>query len=242
MENDSSPSGKTKKHGISWLRLTIAIVALILIGGSLVYFNRKVNKTSASSSSSSSSTSARKPYYILANDNLPMIVTVNTRAQGDKTGSIAVLHSDGKGNYRYELFANGKPFNTTIYTPDAFYACKDFSSPCLKYPKDTKSGDFQPSNFLYSATIVNKIKALKSTTYQGQQPCPVGGDTCDVWTYGNKMSMKTDYVNMSSKKLVAVIDAGHFGNTAITTKMTYQYVNQAITTPANYKDAPADSQ
>ncbi|HSW80314.1 MAG TPA: hypothetical protein VLG47_06060 [Candidatus Saccharimonadales bacterium] len=237
MEKDSSQSGTTKRRSTSWLWLAAAIVVLIVVGGSIAYFNHKTNKTTVSSSPAS-----KKTYDLVSNVNLPMLITVNTRQQGDNIGNITTLQSDGKGNYTYTLFLDGKPINTTTYTPDALYVCKGTPTACVKYPPDTSSNDFQPTNYLYSTDIIKKINALKTTAYQGQKPCPIGGGTCDVWTYSVAQSKKTDYVNTATKRLVTVIDAGHFGKSSITSKITYQYQDEHINVPTNYTDAPAEPQ
>jgi hypothetical protein len=230
METDSSHTGQVKKKSTNLLWIVIAIVALIIIGISMAHFANKNTPTSSSNFS-------KKPFDAAVNSKDSMTITINTRAQSDKTGSIAILQSDGKGNYSYELIVNGEPFNTMIFTPEAQYACKDDSSPCIKYPRDTSANAFNPAGFTYTPSLINKIKAI--ATYHGQQNCPVGTGTCDVWLYGNKIDKKNLYVNTTSKNIVAVIDTGHFGTTEITTHIVYEYGPRQVTLPTNYKNAPA---
>lgn len=235
---DSLHSGQSKKKGASWLWLITTIIVLIIIGAAIAYFN---HKNSASGLSALTNTAAKKPFSATDNSKVPVAITVNTRAQGDKTGNIALLQSDGKGNFKHTIFVNGKPFNTSFYTPDAYYACKNFSSPCLKYPRESASNStFNPSGFIYDSALIKKIKGL--ATYQGQQKCPVGTGTCDVWSYDQKVNKRTYYVNTSNKNVVATKDNGHFGNTPITTNIAYDYKDQQFTVPTNYQNAPAESQ
>jgi hypothetical protein len=233
MKTDSSHTGQVKKKSTNLLWVVTAIAALIIIGISIAYFANKNTPIS-------SIDSPKKPFDAAVNSKDPMTITRNNRLQGDKTGSIAVLQSDGKGNYNYELIANGKPFNTSVFTPEAEYACKDGSSPCIKYPRDTSANSFNPSGFTYTPSLINKIKAI--ATYRGQQSCPIGTSTCDVWVIFVKANKRLYYVNIANKNIVATIDTGHIGTTAITTLITYQYKDVLVTVPTNYTDAPAGSQ
>src|SRR5476649_254407 len=92
MEMDSPHTEKTKNNHTSWL--WFVIVALIIIGSVIAYLANK-NKPASSHSPS------KKPFTAAVNSNVPMVITINTRAQGDPTGSIAILQSDGKGNYNH---------------------------------------------------------------------------------------------------------------------------------------------
>jgi hypothetical protein len=227
--NPESQSPKSS-GGRSWTWI-IVLVLLVLIGGAIaVYLVDKNNKPS-NSSTTSSTQPTKHTFAPAVNSNQPYSATITTDVNGQQKSTTMV--SDGQGNYSYTYQANGQTL-TTIYTPGAYYVCTS-STQCIKYTTTNanKSG-FDPSTYQYDST---KLESLKNTAaYKGQQACPSGTGTCDVWavTSANGGTASTIFVDTATKKIAKAT----YSSGTTSSGVTYEYKNVHIAIPTSYTNAP----
>ncbi len=227
---ENGKGGSNKKW---WL---IILIAILLVGGlAAVYVahkNKKDKEAASTSTPSSQSTASTTPAFEPAvNSNQPYAATITTTVNG--TPSKTTMISDGQGNYSYAYSVKGQNV-TAIYTPTAYYVCNTATT-CVKYPasKSSASG-FDPTTFQYDTTKLENYK--KSANYKGQQACPVGGGTCDVWEITSTSGGATTklFVNTQTKKIARATYA--VGSTQYNTD--YEYKNVHITVPTNATTVP----
>jgi len=227
---------KHKRRSI-WVVITIVLASLVICGA-LVYSAAHKHTNSPKGISGKTDRSSNHPFVAESNSNQPLIVTTSSVITNRTITS--TVQSDGIGNYLYTYDLGGKPMHT-VYTPDAFYQCKGADQACVKYPNDPSISNFDPGGYAFSP---EKIKELKNTAkYSGQQRCPGGNSTCDVWYAISKYNTSTYYyVDTASKQIVQTIHYGRFGEgksaTKVTVKNTYTYQHVHVTVPTDYTDAP----
>ena len=234
MDSGYTSSGGVQKSSKKWLWITLAVILLLIIGATIAYFITKNNSTSTSSTNSStsqSSTSTAKSFAPAVNSNQPYAATISTNVNG--TQKSATMVSDGKGNYSYTYQAGGKTVST-VYTPDAYYVCNG-SSQCIKYAtSSTTASGFDPSTYQYDTA---KIENLKNTAaYKGQQTCPGGNGTCEVWSVSSDSGNTTStlYIDTATKRIAKAT----YSSGTTKSEVTYNYKDVHIAIPSSYTTAP----
>lgn len=232
--NTPQYTGEKESHRRRWI--IIILLILLIAGGVAAYFITKDdennNETSTSQTTTPPTTTSQKTFSPAVNSNQPYAATVTTNANGQK--KTATLISDGQGNFSYSTEVSGQTVST-VYTKDAYYICQG-TSKCIKYATTnlSKSG-FDPSSYQYDTSRIENLK--NSANYKGQQACPNGGGTCEVWsvTSANGNTTSTVYINTSTKRIVKATTS----NGTTENDITYDYKNVHITVPTNYTTVPS---
>ncbi len=230
MDEQSTSSKKSKKSVIM-----LIVLVLILVGGAAAYFVNKNNNDEQAQQAAQAAQAAKtketaNTLSAASTSGMPFVATVSTTTSGGQKVN-GVMSSDGDGNVSYAYKADGKDVSL-IYTADAYYLCNGTDT-CIKYPSSSTSGSgFDPSAYQYDS---NRIASLKDTAaYKGQQTCPGGGGTCDVWSVSSAGATTTMYVNASTKKIAKVTTATATSSSDI----TYEYKNVTVAAPANSVTLP----
>ena len=228
---DDKPPKSSKK------KVILIVLAVLLIGGGVAaYFVNKNNQDEKAQKAAETSEAANtnqasntKTLEAASTSGKPFVATVNTTINGkDVTG---IMSSDGQGNVSYVYKADGKDISL-IYTADAYYLCSGTET-CLKYAasKSSSSG-FDPSTYQFDSSRLNALK--NTAAYQGQQTCPTGTGTCDVWSVTSGSTTTTMYVNASTKQIAKVTTKS--GTT--TSDITYEYKAVTVAAPTNSVTLP----
>jgi hypothetical protein len=209
------------------------VVLLLLAAGAAAYFLTKDDETDSTANSNNTSQTPSQPtstFAPLATANEPFVATVNTTVNGKEVKG--VMSSDGQGNASYAYTTDGNKMTLT-YTTDAYYICND-SAGCFKYnvSGENNSG-FDPSDYQYDTSKLADLK--NNANYKGQQPCPAGGGTCDVWSVSMGSVTSTMYINTASKHIIKVTSA----NGTSTSDITYEYKKATVTIPQNATTLPS---
>jgi hypothetical protein len=222
-----------------WVLAVSAVVAALMIGGVIAYIAAKNNTSGSTGVSKTVSSISKHQFAAVPNINQPFIATIENTLINHTTTT--TLQSDGHGNRAY-IITNPGMSTTTIYTSDAYYVCNNSLQSCKKYSEvSANSNSSDPGTYTYSAA---QIKNLRTTTkYGGQQKCPNGVGTCNVWFFTTQYHTTTYYyVNAATKQIVQYIHHGYLSgfknDPKVTIKITYTYKNVHITIPTNYTIAP----
>jgi hypothetical protein len=200
------------------------VIALVVIGaGAAGYTLIKKNNTN-------NSTENKTAFSPESTDGQAFTATVTaTPKKGNKT--LTVMKTDGQGVSQYTIGSNGQ--SRLVFTKDFYYACSKTS--CSKVPSSATAGFVaDPKSYDVSQADINN--ANQSASQQGQQPCPVGGGTCDVWqTSGLIQDDSTGkvYVNTESHRVVQIETENPEG---LKTKIVYNYGPVDISVPTNARE------
>jgi hypothetical protein len=226
--DETKPAKKSRKN------LIIGLVILLLIAaGAAAYFLTKDDDTQDSSTTSNTTQNtppaATSTFAPEATANEPFVATVNTTITDKQVKG--VMTSDGEGNASYVYTTDGNKMTLT-YTKDAYYICND-SAGCFKYnvSGENNSG-FDPADYQYDTSKLADLKNRAS--YKGQQDCPAGGGTCDVWSVSVGSITSTMYVNTATKHIIKVTSA----NGTTTSDITYEYKKATVAIPQNAVTLP----
>jgi hypothetical protein len=226
MDSEQFNPGARHKKRPGWVSIAVVLLSAVIIGGVFVYH---------------AAHSRTRTFDALANTNQPLVISTTDTIANNQSSS--TMQSDGHGHYIQSFELRGKPM-TTIYTPGGFFQCQGAAPAehsCVKYPNDLTQSNVDPGASTFNQ---DKIKQLQRTAkYNGQQKCPYGNGTCDVWYSTTQYDTTTYYyINTASKRIVQTIHYGRFGadkNSAkVTVKTTYTFKDVRIVVPTIYTDAP----
>ena len=223
---ENKPAKKSRKG----LIISAVIVLLIAAAAAAYFLTKDDNSTPYSSNTTPPPASQTANTFAPADTaNEPFVATLNTSVNGKDVKG--VMTSDGQGNSSYAYTVDGKK-TTLTYTTDTYYLCSDGAG-CYKYAiSGENNSGFDPADYQYDASKLSDLK--NSAAYKGQQACPAGGGTCDVWTVSQGSVKSTMYVNTASKHIVKVTSA----NGTTTSDITYEYKKATVTIPTNAVTLP----
>ncbi len=218
----------TSRKKYVWL----AVIVVIIAGALIAYFATRDNqpKDSTANNAGKSTPVANAPasFAPAVTTNQPFEAKITSSGA---TSTQATMDYDGQGSVSYAAQQDGQT-SKFIFTNKAYYVCT--GSQCLKYPaSQSASSSFNPNTYQYDASKINALK--NGVAYKGQQACPSGNGTCQVWSGSSRGTTSTVYINAANYR----IDRVTAKTDNITTTVTYQYKKITITPPANATAAPS---
>lgn len=206
----------------------VIIIVVILVGGGVAYWLSQKDKeeepTKSNSTSQSTNNSGNKSFAALANNDSDFSAVITSKTDDGKTVAATMEYDKDSGAYSYKAAANGEGV-TLIYTKDAYYMCQSADN-CIKYPISQNTG-FNPGDYSYTQAKLDSYK--QSSTYQGQEACPDGEGTCDVWKTSTGGVDSTIYLDSASKKVVQIKTVKDGTESTV----AYSYKSVTVTPPAN---------
>ncbi len=198
----------------------VAVVVVIAAAGAGYALIKKNNSDTATEENQSAFNPA-------STEGQAFIATVTATPRKNKK-TVTVMKTDGQGASEYLLNSSTK--SRMVFTKDFYYVCAKNS--CSKFSSSASHGFISDPN-TYDVSQADINNAQEKAVHEGQQPCPTGNGTCDVWSTEGLSEVGTTakvYVDSESRRVVQIDAKSEDG---VMTKIVYDYKPVTITIPKN---------